>query len=383
MSALHGPGSAAGAELAVKPPPRVATPGVEALSLAVASGVPTLLWGPPGSGKTSVIVSIARSLGWAIEVVIGSIREPSDLAGLPVVHEGSVRFSPPSWAKRLAEQGCGLLFLDELTTAPPAVQAAMLRVVVERVVGDIALPDRVRVVAAANPPDQAADGWELAAPLANRLVHLDWAVQAGSVADGLALGWPEPNREVLTSQPTAGQRHNARASVAAFLRVRPDLVLQLPAGAQRSRGWPSPRSWEAVATLLATCEAARASEDARTLLVLGAVGEAAAIEFLAWLENLDLPDPLAVLADPDGFELPERSDRAWAALSAVTAVAVAANDRDTWLTAWRVVARAAAVAPDVAALAARTLALHRPDGATLPTAVLALVPVLRGAGLLD
>ena len=55
-----------------------------------------------------------------------------------------------------------------------------------------------------------------------------------------------------------------------------------------------------------------AREDARTLLVLGAVGEGAGIEFLSWLANMDLPKPEDVLADPDGFALPERSDRAFA-----------------------------------------------------------------------
>jgi len=59
-----------------------------------------------------------------------------------VVGDG-VRFAPPSWALRLAEAGHGLLFLDELSTAPPAVQAALLRVVLERAVGDLMLPDAV------------------------------------------------------------------------------------------------------------------------------------------------------------------------------------------------------------------------------------------------
>jgi MoxR-like ATPase len=117
--------------------------------------------------------SLGEALGWPVEVVIGSIREPSDFAGLPVVGDGMVRMAPPDWASRLTAVPHGLLFLDELTTAPPAVQAAMLRVVLERVVGDLRLPDGVRVVAAANPPDEAADGWDLAPPLANRLVHLD------------------------------------------------------------------------------------------------------------------------------------------------------------------------------------------------------------------
>jgi hypothetical protein len=354
----------------------------EALSISVEAGVPVLLWGSPGTGKTSVVRALGEALGWPTEVVIGSIREPADFAGLPVVIDGAVQMAPPLWARRLAASDCGLLFLDELTTAPPAVQAAMLRVVLERVVGDLALPSGVRVVAAANPPEEAADGWQLSAPLANRLVHLDWPVDAKSVASGISMGFTPPPR-FDGQQPTEAQTLAVRAAVGAFLEVRPALVLQVPAAAdQAGRGWPSPRSWESVARLLAACDAVGASEDARMLLVIGAVGEGAGIEFLSWLANMDLPDPEAVLADPDGFELPERSDRAFAVLTAVAAVAIARGDGESWSAAWRVVARVAEKAPDVATLAARSLAGARPDGAELPHGLLEITPVLRAAGLL-
>lgn len=128
----------------------------QALGVAVAAQVPVLLWGAPGTGKTSAIKAMADAMGWPCETVIASIREPSDFAGLPVVIGAEVRFAPPAWARRLAAAGRGLLFLDELSTAPPAVQAALLRVVLERVVGDLDLPPGVAVVAAANPPEQAA-----------------------------------------------------------------------------------------------------------------------------------------------------------------------------------------------------------------------------------
>jgi MoxR-like ATPase len=354
----------------------------EALSVAVHAGIPVLLWGSPGSGKTSVVRALGDALGWPTEVVIGSIREPADFAGLPIVVDGSVRMAPPTWARRLEEEGRGLLFLDEMTTAPPAVQAAMLRVVLERVVGDLTLPEGVRVVAAANPPEEAADGWELAPPLANRLVHLDWPVDVKAITKGLVLGFPAPPA-APEKEPTAAQSIAARAAVAAFLEVRPALALALPSTAALSgRGWPSPRSWEAVARLLAVCDAVGASAECRSLLVLGAVGEGAGIEFLSWMANMDLPDPEAVLADPDAFELPERSDRAFAVLTAVAAVAVARGDAESWAAAWRVVARVAEAAPDVAALGARALAAARPAGAEIPSGLLALIPVLRAAGLM-
>jgi hypothetical protein len=356
---------------------------VEALGVAVAARVPVLLWGAPGTGKTSTIRAMAEQMGWPCETVIASIREPSDFAGLPIVVGDEVRFAPPGWARRLAEAGHGLLFLDELSTAPPAVQAALLRVVLERVVGDLTLPDKVSVVAAANPPEQAADGWDLSAPLANRLCHLAWEVDPRAVADGLAGGWAPPRVPVLPDGWEAGLGV-ARSLAAAFLHVRPALACAPPTDASSAgKGWPSPRTWDMTARLLAAGEAAGAGGEARSALVRGAVGEGAGAEFLAWLAEMDLPDPEAVLADPDSFVLPKRGDRAYAAVTAVAAVVVADPTPERWVAGWRVLGKAAHDAPDMAAVAARMLARCRPDGVPLPAEVRIFAPVLRDAGLLQ
>jgi hypothetical protein len=355
---------------------------VTALGVAVAARVPVLLWGAPGTGKTSTIRAMAEKMGWPCETVIASIREPSDFAGLPVVVGHGVRFAPPGWAQRLAEAGRGLLFLDELSTAPPAVQAALLRVVLERVVGDLALPEDVAVVAAANPPEQAADGWDLSAPLANRLCHLAWEIDPRAVADGLAGGWAPPNVPALPGRWEAGVGL-ARGLVAAFLHVRPALACAPPAdAASAGRGWPSPRTWDMAARLLAAGDAAETGEEARSALVRGCVGEGAGVEFLAWLVEMDLPDPEAVLADPASFVLPKRGDRAYAAVAAVAAVVAADPTPQRWVAGWQVLGQAASGAPDVAAVAARTLARCRPDGIPPPAEVKLFAPVLRDAGLL-
>ena len=359
---------------------------VEALAVAVAARVPVLLWGAPGTGKTSAVRAMAEASGIPCETVISSIREPSDFAGLPVVADGSasvrVDLAPPRWAERLAHAGEGLLFFDEVSTAPPAVQAALLRVVLERTVGDLVLPEAVSVVAAANPPEQAADGWDLSAPLANRFCHLDWPVDARGLADGLAGGWATPP----TARLDDGWLRRVpvtRAWVAGFIRVRPDLAVLVPEEVARAgRAWPSPRTWDMTACLLAAADSAGTDELVRSLLVRGCVGPGPGVELLAWLEEADLPDPEAVLADPESFELPERGDRAYAALSSIAAAVASDPSPERWARGWQVFGRAGGSAPDVAAAAARTLARCRPPGAPIPPEVALFAPILKDAGLL-
>lgn len=357
-------------------------PALEALGIAVASRAPVLLWGAPGTGKSSAIQALAVASGRHCEVVIASIREPSDFAGLPIVVGDGVRFAPPSWAQNLVAADGGLLFLDEISTAPPAVQAALLRVVLERRVGDLALPDDVAVVAAANPPDQAADGWDLSGPLANRFCHLDWTVDAATIAEGFIVGFATPS---VVELPAHWERWNVRtrAQVASFLRVRPGLVTAPPLERSAAgRAWPSPRSWEMAARLLAAGRSVEASPEVISLLVTGSVGRGPGLEFLSWLLELDLPDPEVILAHPERFELPDRGDRAYAALTAVAAAVAADPTPDRWAAGWRVLGIAGSTAPDVAAMAARILAQCRPAGAAAPPEAAAFLPLLRDAGLL-
>ncbi|MER7829838.1 AAA family ATPase [Streptomyces sp. NPDC095602] len=365
-----------------------ANPRLEALALAVTANQPVLLWGEPGIGKSAGLAQLAAGLGLPLETVVASVHEPSDFAGLPVVGDDpattGVPMAPPDWAVRLARTGHGLLFFDELSSAPPAVQAALLRVVLERRVGSLALPESVRIVAAANPPSSAADGWHLSPPLANRFVHLRWTHDPRTVARGMAGTWPEFHVGTVDPAKVPGAVARARGAVSGFLTARPGLVHHLPDDAEsRGRAWPSPRTWEMALRLLAAGYATGAGREALAAALTGAVGEGAGIELLSYLEHLDLPDPERVLADPGAVSLPERGDRQLAFLIAVVSAIQSDLTRERWEAGWAVLAKAVeAGVPDVAARAATDLAAMRAPDWPVPPGIDAFVDLLQRSGAL-
>ncbi|WP_445277119.1 AAA family ATPase [Streptomyces sp. DSM 41033] len=367
-------------------------PQLEALTLAVAADLPVLLWGEPGIGKTAALTQLATTLELPLTTVIASVHEPSDFSGLPVIGddpaENGVPMAPPDWAVQLVRAGRGLLFLDELSTAPPAVQAALLRLVLERRVGALRLPPGVRIVAAANPRSSAADGWELSPPLANRFVHLQWVHDADVVVRGLGGVWPRAALPVLDGGRLPEAVAYARRAVCGLLGARPALVHRLPSNeAGRGGAWPSPRSWDMALCLTAFATAADTSRDVLSMLVRGTVGDGPGLEFLAYLDRMDLPDPEDLLADPGGAELPERGDLRQAALDAVVAAVRSRPERGRWDAAWALLARAAETgAPDLLVVPATTLATLRRDDWEVPDSIEGLagaVSVSRRAGLAE
>ncbi|MDQ0583570.1 AAA family ATPase [Streptomyces rishiriensis] len=348
---------------------------LEALTLAVAADLPVLLWGEPGIGKTAALTQLAASLDLPLTTVIASVHEPSDFSGLPVVGddpaEQGVPMAPPDWAVRLVRAGKGLLFLDELSTAPPAVQAALLRLVLERRIGSLQLPRGVRIVAAANPRGSAADGWELSPPLANRFVHLQWVHDHEVVVRGLGGTWPRATMPRLDPERLPEAVDFARRAVCGLLAARPTLVHRLPSGETRRGGpWPSPRSWDMTLTLIAFATAAGSSRDVLSQLVRGTVGDGPGLELLASLDRLDLPDPETLLADPAGAELPERGDLRQAVLDGVVAAVRARPERSRWDAAWELLVKAVETgAPDLVVVPATTLATLRQEDWDVPASI--------------
>ncbi|WP_114722350.1 MoxR family ATPase [Rhodococcus sp. AG1013] len=348
---------------------------LEALTLAVSADLPVLLWGEPGIGKTAALTQLAEAVDLPLTTVIASVHEPSDFSGLPVLGDDpathGVPMAPPDWAVRLVQAGRGLLFLDELSTAPPAVQAALLRLVLERRIGALQLPPGVRIVAAANPPSSAADGWELSPPLANRFVHLHWTHDHEVVVRGLGGTWPRATLPRLDPAKFSDAVTFARRAVCELLTARPALVHQLPNSQTRRGGaWPSPRSWDMTVRLIAFATAASSSTDVLSLLVRGSVGDGPGFELLAAIDRMDLPDPETLLADPAAADLPDRGDLRQAVLDAVVAAVRRRPEKSRWDAAWMLLVAAVQTGPpDLVVVPATTLAVLRREDWEVPAEI--------------
>lgn len=389
-------------------------------------GVPVILWGPPGVGKTTRLGTVADVLGFDLVTILAGLRGPEDFLGIPAPDPRTHVMDnyPPRWAIRLrdnnpndwpfygadeqairhraryaAQVGTGqklgtagggapasapavpqgfapppsfvaksplappvappvapanrsaelapippadpitgrvpgvvpsLLFLDEFTTARASTTAALLRVVDERVVGDVVLPSTTTIVAAANPPSQAAgdNPNPLKPPSANRFIHLDFP-QPNLIEWG---GWIRATASRAAKNAQRGDAGAAAAAADLALRTfvgrfqlnfaawaeqfvhAADLaaqVMQDAAGVERTRrllnnppaddddggrAWPSPRSWEFGLRAYAGAISVGASSAAETLLI-GAVGETAARIFLDSVDIHGLPAPELILTE--------------------------------------------------------------------------------------
>lgn len=345
-----------------------------ALAICLTANVPVLLWGPPGVGKSTVIHETCTQLGLHCETIIASLCEPSDFAGLPIVDQTSTPpsavMAPPGWATRLAAlpTGEGVQFFDEVSTASPSVQAALLRPVLDKRVGDLQLPQGIRTVAAANPTAIAADGWDLKPPMANRFCHLEWDLPASIVADGFSIGWPKVT--LSAPDPAVGDKAliDVKRTMAAFFMRRSELVNNVPTtDAEAGRAFPTPRSWEAAAKVYAVAIGTRANANTIRIVVAGCIGDTAAHEFLTYLHHLDLPDPEALLADPDAYAVPsDRGDLVYAIAASVSFAATNHKSPERW-NAWGMILAKTAEAQhaDVAYTFARRWAMpeNRPDNA--------------------
>ena len=240
---------------------------------------PIFLWGAPGIGKSEIVEQICNTFSNSHLIDIRlSLWEPTDIKGIPYFdsNSGTMVWGAPSElpSEEFAAQFDHIiLFLDEMNSAAPSVQAAAYQLILNRRVGTYKLPDNVMIVAAGNREADKGVTYRMPAPLANRFIHLELAV---SFDDWFQ--WSVVN--------------NINTDVVGYLTfAKKDLYDFDPRSSSRS--FATPRSWSFVSELLED----ELDENTTTDLVAGAVGEGLAVKFMAHRKVASsMPNPSDILA---------------------------------------------------------------------------------------
>jgi hypothetical protein len=250
-----------------------------ALQFAMRKKRPIFLWGPPGIGKSDIVAQITAGLSNSHLIDIRlSLWEPTDIKGIPYfdANQGKMVWGAPA---ELPDEAMAakydhiVLFLDEMNSAAPAVQAAAYQLILNRRVGQYRLPNNVIIVAAGNREADKGVTYRMPAPLANRFVHLEMAVNFDDW-----FSWAVNNK---IHQDVVGYLQFAKQ----------DLYDFDPKSASRS--FATPRSWSFVSELLDE----QLDDGTTTDLVAGAVGEGLAVKFMAHRKIASsMPDPSDILA---------------------------------------------------------------------------------------
>ena len=240
---------------------------------------PIFLWGPPGIGKSDIIKQLGDELEAHVIDVRLSLWEPTDIKGIPYFdsNDGTMRWAPPSELPSMEfakQHKTIILFLDEMNSAAPSVQAAAYQLVLNRRVGTYHLPDNVVLVAAGNRETDKGVTFRMPAPLANRFVHLEMTVDWEDYFE-----WATENK--------------IHKDVVGFLSFsKKDLYDFDPKSS--SRAFATPRSWSFVSELLVDDDT---DADTLTDLVSGSVGEGLAVKFMAHRKvSSKMPNPSDILA---------------------------------------------------------------------------------------
>lgn len=258
--------------------------------------------GSPGNGKSSIIKSVADELGIEFVDFRMSTHEAVDLRGLPVPNRDSksVDWYPTSELPK-DPNFKGILLFDELDACSLDLQVAVYEIVLDRKIGNIyKVPPGCMIVAAGNLATDRAAARPMSSALANRFLHVE--------LENTAENWVE-----------WGDKNNIHPAVTGFIRFRPEYLFHME-GECLERGWPSPRSWEGVSSILHLFTSEKAfDEHILRKTVYGLVGNRAGIEFMEfWKLNEKFDNVLEWMVNPNAkIDIPDRQDIRYAITSSM------------------------------------------------------------------
>jgi len=243
----------------------------------VLNKIPVFIWGSPGIGKSSIVRDLAKELEFEFIDLRLTLMDPTDLKGIPFF---DAQKKEAIWAKPnflpSDEESKGILFLDEINSAPPSVQASAYQLILDRRVGDYELPKGWSIVAAGNNESDRGVVYRMPSPLANRFVHIDMEVS-------------------FDDWKSWAYQKGVDSSIIAFLNYKQDMLFNFDPNSNQ-KAFASPRSWEYVDKILKS----NPSQNSLSELISGAVGEREAMEFLGFKKVLHrLPDIKDIFEEKD------------------------------------------------------------------------------------
>ena len=181
----------------------------EALHALIGERVPLHIWGACGVGKSQIVSQVANDLDYDFLDVRAVQLDPVDLRGLPRIAADQTEWAPP---KFLPNNGKGILFLDELTSAPQMTQAGCYQLVLDRKLGEYLLPEGWVVIAAGNPASERGVHFAMPRPFATGscIWTLSRISTTGANGPSRLRFVPRSSPSSASSRTIAHRRHNLR-----------------------------------------------------------------------------------------------------------------------------------------------------------------------------
>ena len=276
-----------------------------ALAIAHQAKISVFIKSPPGTAKTALVRQYADAQGMPLLYVSCPLSDPIDLRGIPATYDDYARFLPLNFWPKETDPPVVVL-LDEILQCPPAIQNCYAQLLIDHQMGDVKLPEGSFVAATSNRRQDRAATHNMPSHIVSRVMHIEIdAHHDDFINHVLKNNWP--------------------VEIYSFLNFKPDCIHNFDPE-QSQDPYANYRSWEKVAHVLQT----NPNEDLLPDLIAGLVGQGAATEFIAFRRlSQSLPNPKAVLKDPDAHRIPEQSSVLYA-ISASLAVNVDAKTVDNY-----------------------------------------------------
>lgn len=332
---------------------------ISLISIAIQCGIPALLIGDPGEGKTAVFSGVASALNLPFESISAALFGPED-AFIPMPGEGKrYRTAHPDWAVNASESP-HLILIDELTRASSrAGFNALLRVLQERRLGSLEFHKDTQFVATANPDTTDSGCMPIPAALANRIAWFTGEIDRDDWVSWMLTGKGGESKVIRLPGNWSDYIGDARAKVTAFLNSQPNLLKDIPKDGATPGPYPTRRSWTNAATLYGAALSMR-NETIGYNLLRATIGAGTTVAFIEWNNKADLPDPSTVLDNIDTFTFPQRYDIRWAISTAAVSEAARRNTGDGWAKLEKLIIKLGAIgAKDIGAYTLSMVFSHK------------------------